>query len=94
MELDEAKMFDMDKSINEGAIRFRQFSGGSWQKFYYHQNPVYPADKKLRDFTPEEWKALRVGSDGPLVMDFLRNNIGQVSKPPYEGVVTRFNQLI
>ena len=93
VELDEEKMFDMDKSINEGAIRFRQFSGGSWQEFYYHQNPLYPADKKLRDFTPEEWKALRVGPDEPLVMDFLRNNNGQVSKLPYEGVVTRFNRL-
>lgn len=93
VELDEEKMFDMDKSINEGAIHFRQFSGGSWQEFYYHQNPLYPADKKLRDFTPEEWKALRVGPDEPLVMDFLRNNTGQVSKLPYEGVVTRFNRL-
>jgi len=26
-------------------------------------------------------------------MDFLRNNTGQVSKLPYEGVVTRFNRL-
>lgn len=26
-------------------------------------------------------------------MDFLRKNTGQVSKPPYEGVVTRFNRL-
>lgn len=93
VELDEEKMFDMDKTINEGAIRFRQFSGGSWQEFYYHQNPLYPADKKLRDFTPEEWKALRIGPDEPLVMDFLRNNTGQVSKLPYEGVVTRFNRL-
>lgn len=93
VELDEAKMFDMDKTINEGAIRFRQFSGGSWQEFYYHQNPLYPADKRLRDFTPEEWKALRIGPNEPLVMDFLRNNTGQVSKLPYEGVVTRFNRL-
>lgn len=92
-ELDETEMFDMDKSINEGAIRFRQFSGGSWQEFYYHQNPLYPADKKLRDFTQEEWRALRIGPDKPLVMDFLRNNTGQVSKLPYEGVVTRFNRL-
>lgn len=93
VEPDEAKMFDMDKTINKGAIRFRQFSGGSWQEFYYHQNPLYPADKKLRDFIPEEWKALRIGPDKPLVMDFLRNNTGQVSKLPYEGVVTRFNRL-
>lgn len=91
--LDESKLFDMDKSINEGAIRFSQFSGGSWQEFYYKFNPLYSADKKLRDFTEQEWKALRIGPDEPLVMDFIRNNTGQVSKLPYEGVVTRFNRL-
>lgn len=91
--LDESKLFDMDKTINEGAIRFSQFSGGSWQEFYYKYNPLYSADKKLRDFTEQEWKALRIGPDEPLVMDFIRNNTGQVSKLPYEGVVTRFNRL-
>ena len=91
--LDESKLFDIDKSINEGAIRFSQFSGGSWQEFYYKFNPLYSADKKLRDFTEQEWKALRIGPDEPLVMDFIRNNTGQVSKLPYEGVVTRFNRL-
>lgn len=91
--LDESKLFDMDKSINEGAIRFSQFSGGSWQEFYYKFNPLYCADKKLRDFTEQEWKALRIEPDEPLVMDFIRNNTGQVSKLPYEGVVTRFNRL-
>lgn len=91
--LDESKLFDMDKTINEGAIRFSQFSGGSWQEFYYKYNPLYSADKKLKDFTEEEWKAFRIGPDEPLVMDFIRNNTGQVSKLPYEGVVTRFNRL-
>ena len=91
--LDESKLFDMDKTINEGAIRFSQFSGGSWQEFYYKFNPLYSADKKLKDFTEQEWKAFRIGPDEPLVMDFIRNNTGQVSKLPYEGVVTRFNRL-
>jgi len=91
--LDEEKMFDIDKSINEGAIRFRQFFGGSWQDFYYRFNPLLDADKKLRDYTDEEWKVLRIGPDEPLVMDYIRNNTGQVSKLPYEGVVARFNRL-
>ena len=91
--LDESKLFDMDKTINEGAIRFSQFSGGSWQEFYYKFNPLYSADKQLKDFTEQEWKALRIGPDESLVMDFIRNNTGQVSKLPYEGVVTRFNRL-
>lgn len=91
--LDEKRMFDPDKSINEGAIRFSQFFGGSWQDFYYRYNPLLDADKKLRDYTEEEWKVLRIGPDKPLVMDYIRNNTGQVSKLPYEGVVARFNRL-
>ena len=35
----------------------------------------------------------RIGPDTPLVMDYARNNTGQVSKLPYEGVVSRFNRL-
>ncbi len=91
--LDESKMFDLDKTINEGAIRFSQFSGGSWQEFYYHHNPLYPADKKLRDFTADEWKALRIGPDEPLIMEHGYNNTGQASHLPYEGIVPRFNRL-
>ena len=93
VELDEGAMFDMEKSINEGAIRFSQFSGGSWQEFYYHHNPLYPADKPLKDFTEEEWKALRIGPDKPLIMEHGYNNTGQASKLPYEGIVPRFNRL-
>ena len=91
--LDEEAMFDMDRTINEGAIRFSQFSGGSWQEFYYHHNPLYPADKPLKDFTEEEWKALRTGPDEPLIMEHGYNNTGQASKLPYEGIVPRFNRL-
>ena len=91
--LDEEAMFDMEKSINDGGIRFSQFSGGSWQDFYFRHNPLFPADKPLKDFTPEEWKNLRIGPDKPIMLDFIRNNTGQVSKLPYEGVVSRFNRL-
>lgn len=93
VQLDETRMFDRDKSIREGAIRFSQFSGGSWQAFYYHNNPLLDPDKKLRDYTEEEWQILRIGPDTPLVLDYIRNNTGQVSKLPYEGVVARFNRL-
>lgn len=91
--LDESKLFDTDLSINEGAIRFSQFSDGSWQSFYFRHNPLFPADKKLRDFTPEEWHNLRIGPEETIYLDFIRNNTGQVSKLPYEGAVSRFKRL-
>ena len=91
--LNEDAMFDRDKSINEGAIRFSQFSGGSWQSIYFTNNPYLDPDKKLRDYTPEEWEVLRIGTKEPLIIDHIYKNTGQVSHLPYEGVVTRFNRL-
>lgn len=91
--LDEEAMFDRDKSINEGAIRFSQFSGGSWQSIYFTNNPYLDPDKKLRDFTDEEWCVLRIGTRESLIIDHIYKNTGQVSHLPYEGVVTRFNRL-
>ncbi|MCI8423336.1 MAG: excinuclease ABC subunit UvrA [Lawsonibacter sp.] len=93
LELDEEKMFDLDKTLNEGGLRFSQFSGGSWQEFYYRCCPLLDPDKKLRDFSEEEWKILRIGPDEPLKLGFLRHNTGQVSQVPYEGVVPRFHRL-
>ncbi len=91
--LDEEKMFDLDETLNGKGLRFSQFSGGSWQEFYYRCCPLLDPDKKLRDFTPEEWKILRFGPDKPLKLGFLRHNTGQVSQVPYEGVVPRFQRL-
>ena len=93
VELDEEKMYDLDETLNGKGLRFSQFSGGSWQEFYYRCCPLLDPDKKLRDFTPEEWKILRIGPDEPLKLGFLRHNTGQVSQVPYEGVVPRFNRL-
>ena len=87
-------MFDRDKSINEGAIRFSQFSGGSWQSIYFTNNPYLDPDKKLRDYTPEEWEVLRIGTKEPLIIDHIYKNTGQVSHLPNEGVVTRFNRCL
>lgn len=91
--LDENRIFDRDRSINEGAIRFSQFSDGSWQAIYFTNNPYLDPDKKLRDYSDEEWQVLRIGTKEPLIIDHIYKNTGQVSHLPYEGVVTRFNRL-
>lgn len=91
--LDEEKMFDRDRSINEGAIRFSQFSEGSWQSIYYTNNPYLDPNKKLRDYSDEEWRILRIGTRELLIIDHIYKNTGQVSHLPYEGVVTRFDRL-
>ena len=91
-ELIKESMFDMDKTLAEGAIQFSQFSNG-WQTVYYQKNPLLDPFKKLRDFSPEEWKTLTEGSPEPLMVEFKCNNIGRMDYLPYEGVYPRFERL-
>ena len=91
-ELIKESMFDPDKSLVEGAILFSQFSSG-WQTVYYQNNPLLDPYKKLREFSPEEWKVLEYGSTEPLMVEFKCNNIGRMDYLPYEGVYPRFERL-
>lgn len=92
MELIKESFFDPDKSLVDGAILFGPFSSG-WQTVYYQNNPLLNAYKKLRDFTPEEWKVLEYGPDEPLKVEFKCNNIGRMDYLPYEGVYPRFERV-
>ena len=92
IELDKESFFDKDKSLAEGAIRFSQFSSG-WQTVYYQNNPMLDPYKKLRDFSPEEWKVLEYGPDEPLMVEFKCNNAGRMDYLPYEGVYPRFERV-
>ena len=92
LELIEESMFDLDKSINEGAILFSQFSAG-WQTHLYQNNPLLDAGKKLRDFTPEEWDILKYGSREPIKVGIKSNNTGRVDMVEYEGVFPRFERV-
>lgn len=98
--LKEDLLFDTTKTLREGAIRFSQFSNG-WQTYLYQANPKLNADKKLADFTAEEWDYLKYGereSDGTVSkkqvkVEIRSNNTGRVDKVDYEGVVPRFERL-
>ncbi|MBR4635198.1 MAG: excinuclease ABC subunit UvrA [Clostridia bacterium] len=92
IELDKESMFDPDRSLAEGAILFSQFSSG-WQTVYYQNNPLLDPNKKLRDFSPEEWKVLTYGPDEPLMVEFKCNNAGRIDYLPYEGVYLRFERV-
>ena len=92
LELIEESLFDKSKSLREGAILFSQFSAG-WQTYLYQNNPLLNPDKKLNDFTEEEWNILRNGSKTPLKIDIRSNNTGRIDKVDYEGVIPRFYRL-
>ena len=90
--LKEETMFDLNKSLNEGAILFSQFSSG-WQTHLYQNNPLLNPNKKLCDFTDEEWRILRHGSPEPVKIGIKSNNTGRVDMVEYEGVIPRFYRL-
>ena len=92
--LKEEKLFDTTKTLREGAILFSQFSNG-WQTYLYQANPKLDADKKLCDFTAQEWDYLKFGDrDGKQIKVEIRsNNTGRIDKVDYEGVIPRFERL-
>ena len=92
LELIQESMFDPDKTLAEGAILFSQFSAG-WQTHLYQNNPLLDANKKLRDFSPEEWVTLKYGSREPIKVGIRSNNTGRVDMVEYEGVFPRFERV-
>lgn len=86
VDLDE--LIDKDKSLNEGAIRFPTFEVGGWRWTRYVYSGLFDNDKKIRDYSAEEW--------GNLV---YANNIKLSNPDPrfpksgmYEGILPRFER--
>ncbi|WP_080778456.1 ATP-binding cassette domain-containing protein [Chryseobacterium phocaeense] len=52
------RLIDHEKSLNEGAIRFPTFQPGGWRWTRYAYSGYFDRDKKLKDYTDEEWKTL------------------------------------
>ena len=94
IELNEESMFDLDKSINEGGILFSQFSSG-WQTVYWQQNPLLDPNKKLKDFTKEEWHILKYEApkNADMQIQINSNMTGGKWDVEYEGVIPRFTRL-
>ena len=92
LELIEESMFDPDRTLAEGAILFSQFSSG-WQTHLYQNNSLLDPNKKLRDFTEEEWAILKYGSKEPVKVGIKSNNTGRVDIVEYEGVFPRFERV-
>ncbi|MNO22817.1 UvrABC system protein A [compost metagenome] len=92
LELKEDSLFDKDTTLRESAILFSQFSAG-WQSYLYLTNPFLDPDKKLRDFSPEEWEVLRYGTKDTVKIEVRSNNTGRIDQVDYEGVIPRFRRL-
>lgn len=82
------KLFDKNRSLNEGAIRFPNFDVGTalWKR--YTLSGYFDNDKKLKDYTKKEWKLLlyqeEVKPENP--------QKGWWTTAKYEGVIPRFRK--
>ncbi|RKS08736.1 excinuclease ABC A subunit [Nocardiopsis sp. Huas11] len=55
-QIDLEELFDRDLSLNEGAINVPGFAVGNWYWQVMADSGLLDADRKLRDYTPEEWE--------------------------------------
>ncbi|GAA0534456.1 ATP-binding cassette domain-containing protein [Chitinophaga japonensis] len=89
VEPDLDKLLDRSKSLNEGAILFPPFSVGSWYWKTYVYSGLLDNDKKLEDYTPQEWETLLYGKKTYEVR--LENDMPLNTK--FEGLADKFNRL-
>jgi excinuclease UvrABC ATPase subunit len=86
--VDLEELIDTDKSLNEGAIRFPTFEVGGWRWTRYAYSGLFDNDKKIRNYSPEEWYNL-IYADGIV----LNNPDPRFPKTSiYEGVLPRFER--
>lgn len=76
--------FDMDKSINDGALRLPDYTGtNSWQLKIIQKSGLFHNDKKLKDFTKTELDTLYHSG-------LVKVDLGGDMKLNFEGVVDKF----
>lgn len=81
-------LIDKEKSLNEGAIRFPTFQPDGWRLTRYTLSGYFDNDKKLKDYTTEEWDTLlNVTEHKPKNPD---KEWGKTVK--YEGIIPRIEK--
>ncbi|SKA37666.1 excinuclease ABC, A subunit [Chitinophaga eiseniae] len=57
-QIDIGRLIDTTRSLNEGAIRFPTFQPGGFRWLRYTESGYFNNDKKLADYTKDEWEML------------------------------------
>lgn len=86
VDLDE--LIDKEKSLNEGAINYPSFEVGGWRWTRYVYSGLFDNDKKIKEYSPEEWYNLIYANDLKLPNPdplFPKTGI-------YEGILPRFER--
>ncbi|GAA4850137.1 excinuclease ABC subunit UvrA [Paenibacillus vulneris] len=89
---DPGKLLDREKSLNEGGIAFPTFRVGTWYWKLYVMSGLFDNDKKLGDYSEEEWNLLLYGIRGKEAKITFDTPTGPM-EASYEGVITKFERL-
>ncbi|WP_433258736.1 ATP-binding cassette domain-containing protein [Streptosporangium sp. CA-135522] len=87
--IDVNALVDRGKSLNEGAIRFPTFAVDSWFWNIVVQSGFFDGDKKLEDYTEEEWEKLLYLPETKIKF----TTPAGVMNSKYEGLVPKFKRL-
>ncbi len=83
--LDLNKALDMDKSLNEGAILLSGYKVGTWLWKTYATTGYFDCDKKIKDYTEEEFDKLVYAK-----AESIKSNIVEGMNTTYEGIAEKF----
>lgn len=81
--------FDMDKSLNEGAILLPGFAPGTWQWKAYAETGFFDNDKKLKDYSEEELDKLLYADPEKVTVTYK----GEEFNSTYEGIAVKFMRV-
>ncbi|THE10357.1 excinuclease ABC subunit UvrA [Bacillus timonensis] len=77
---------DKEKSLNEGAILLPGFGPGTWQWKAYAESGFFDKDKKIKDYTKEEFEKLVYAEEEKVAISYMNGEINTT----YVGLVVRF----
>lgn len=77
---------DKEKSLNEGAILLPGFGPGTWQWKAYAESGFLDIDKKIKDYTEEEFNKLVHAEPQKVTVSYMNNDMNAT----YEGLAVKF----
>ncbi|WP_258115381.1 excinuclease ABC subunit UvrA [Levilactobacillus yiduensis] len=89
-DIDESKLIDPEKSLNQGAITFVSFGPDTWRWRRYATSGLFDDDKPIKDYTPEEYEMLMHAPQQKL--DHPGEGFPRTAL--YEGVVPRIRRSV
>ena len=88
-QVDRDKLIDRERSLNEGPFRHAAFARDSWFWKIFVLSGRFDNDKKLKDYSSEEWHELLRGKPGKIK---LKVGDGSINSQ-FEGLLDKFEGL-